>query len=82
MISLRSISITITSVITRSSSTSSSSSSQLPERSGGFSQRDRESQLYGPDGGKEVGSHDNGDPNTTNCYLGETEIKLRIRGAK
>ena len=37
---------------------------------------DRESLLYGDGGGKDTGSHDSGDPNTTNLYLGNLSPRL------
>ncbi len=49
----------------------SSSSSAI-----GSVRSDRESLLYGDGGGRDTGSHDNGDPNTTNLYLGNLSPRL------
>ncbi len=44
--------------------------------SSSISLRERESFIYGDGGGKDTGSHDNGDPNTTNLYLGNLSPRL------
>jgi len=40
------------------------------------STKDKESLIYGEGGGRETGSHDVGDPTTTNLYLGNLNPKL------
>ncbi len=60
----------------RGSLGSSSSSGAGASSSSARGQQDRESQVYGEVPGKDTGSHDNGDPNTTNLYLGNLSPRL------
>ncbi len=54
---------------------SSSASSSSAAASSSSTKAERESLLY-KDDSKDAGSHDNGDPNTTNLYLGNLSPKL------